>query len=219
MPKKVEYKEGYGINLGDIKPIRDRVFTRENKTRGLGYTELFKKLVKENPGLISALLKLDDELKIEGQSFEENGLKARLILKKSSCDFYELAAGGTKLFVKVDHRSNNGGYSEFVSSKQLRDRPELEDVPWVEVLDYYLGYTKGNKKIFISRWRDLVILKEYLYNRDCPIDPAEREDLENKIAYLKSRFMGQFADFNEHNMFYDPQSRKIIIFDIELRKH
>lgn len=148
--------------------------------RELTYTEEFKKLIHDNPGVLSSFHKINDILKSkkaeDGEVIEEQGLKITVIGSVEWDAFgawqrkgYYLKAefAGNEFFVKTvpgyyKRATEGGGVEEFQSMQKAREL--LDGQSDIEVIDFQLGYqdTDCNVSYFVSKWVNAIGLNDYL---------------------------------------------------------
>lgn len=210
-------------------------YSEKQSSRMLGYSFDFKNFVRENPGFLSTAKKLISDIESgrlnSNEVHEANGVLVNRppYFRTDKSYGYRVEFDGQSFFVKTPRGWwGEGGKKEFDSSKHAEEI--LKDIPWVDVVEFQLGYTdiKG-KKYFVSKWVDgPVSLYDYragLMNIVIDIQSArttkeERnnasmkiKNIDEKIGLLRSR-LKDFWEVADWNMFYDVDKDRIILFDL-----
>ena len=199
----------------------------ENQNRALSYRTEFKHWVKENPGVIARVVKLIEKILSNNLEVTENRLvdeNIHIIHKKQPySDIFEVTIGQDKFFIKRDEeRLRNtssvyrvGGQKEYTDS--LIAKIDLGDDPDIEIIDFQLGYSDKNKKrpinYFVSKWKDLKTVSQCLDDPDSSVE--EKEEIIRKVSRAKWLFQ-IYQDIKTDNMFYNPVTRKIVMFDLNI---
>jgi len=196
--------------------------------RELACVDEFKQVIHENPGLVASFLKFDDiaknkfkEINLKpGYIFEEGNLKLTVVYFSGNEFFYYNAeVGGENFFIKSfpgyhESPGESKGVEEFKSIQEAKKA--LVGVEGVDVVDFQFGYEdKKGHTYFVSKWADGVLLLDYLRNLKSIGELKEKEELEKKIDNIRVRLQN-FYDVRSNNMLFNPQTKKIIIFDIHL---
>ena len=195
--------------------------SRETETRKLAYDEDFRAWMKEHPRAMKTFLEIvrSEEFKnaVVGNVIERGGIKVTLI--ESSYDRgprLRLELDGTNFFVKIEKESQEQGFAwghkEFVDSQKAKEL--LAGLSGVEVYESQLGYQTENESFFVSKWIDLPTLENYIYGIELA-DPL-RSKLVEKFHKIRER-LGGFFNVSAYNMFYDPQTDTIILYDLSER--
>jgi len=197
--------------------------SRETETRKLAYDEDFRAWMKEHPRAMKTFLEIvhSHEFKNakEGDVFERGEIMVTAIGQHSyRGPRLKLELAGSNFFVKIEKESQEQGFAwghkEFVDSQKAKEL--LAGLSGVEVYESQLGYQTEKESFFVSKWIDLPGIQEYM---DMLIDNDE-EGNEEKVFELRKKnreiheVLKDFFDINDYNMFYDPQTDKIILFDI-----
>ena len=214
--------------------------TRETETRKLGYAQEFKDWIKQNPGIIKRFLKALNSGEIS-KAFSANKPFQIGDITITSAELYfrirgsriKLKLGDKTFFIKIEkkiskHSKYQHGYEEFLSTQKAIEL--LEEIPNVEVCDFQLGYQDDKFSIFVSSWIDFLRLDVYIDQlkiKAAKSEPGAEEELKTLITTLKkicqilepsvlekNRKTERYIDVREGNMFYDPQTKKIILFDL-----
>jgi hypothetical protein len=229
----------------------DGVYT-ETSRRKLAYTHEFKGFMAENPGIFNAVRKLIDELEkgegeyaSQGYDYEYvNDVEVEVFHLDQKApwynDLYKVLVDGQAFFIKKGaltkggdiygpKASVNDGAVEWLSAEKAKEM--LKDLPWVEVVDYKLGYTRKSDKegpgegYFVSKFypASCIALDDYIKDLRRKINQKKSEasetaslhleNLQEKISVLQEK-LWDFFDVREGNMLYNPEEDKIIIFDL-----
>ena len=221
--------------------------TRETETRKLGYAQEFKDWIKQNPGVIKRFLEALNSGEIDRTLSTNKPFRigdatitlAELYPNRRGPRF-KLRLGDKAFFIKIEKKVPDNlkfqyGYEEFLSTQKAREL--LEEVPNVEVCDFQLGYQDDKFNIFVSIWIDLPRLDIYMDRlrfKAEGLEPVAMEEFKTIKTTLKKiyqillpplvsiaqrRKTEGYGDIREGNMFYDPQTKKIILFDLAETKY
>jgi hypothetical protein len=218
---------------------------RESPYRKLAYIEDFKRFVTDHPETIASFRKINDEISYleksgnlkTGDVFEEGDLKITIIgssgdmtqkIYDTAGEHLKVEIANQKYFVKrVYGFFRSSGVQEFKSLSRAKEI--LKRFDDVEVVDYQLGYQdKKGITYFISKWSDGMRMDEYLkllyIKKEVTKDEKNLEDLMEEIKRLEIRVydirsvLGEFWDMDNHNILYDPNTKKLTVFDIHSRE-
>lgn len=187
----------------------------------LAYTEEFKAFVHEHPSVIrdivAKLSKLVNSGSREGQVIEEEGIKIVVEKNRLKANIFSVELHGRKFFLKMG-KYLEYGYDEIVSAAEAKKRIDevQSDLPLgVEVVDYQLGFTQGGLNFFIAPWEDINHLSEY--QEKIKGDKDKEEAFDKTLTILIGLFQ-DFEDFRVLNMGYNPQTNKIVLYDLHKRR-
>lgn len=203
----------------------------ETSRRQLAYSKDLKTLVQENPRLIKNTLHALDEIKCNrtyelGEKIEPirtDDITLELIQNRPYSEIYKatLPTGEEFCLKSEKQRSSetrSEAHKEYLSMEKANAR--LKDIKNVRTIDFQLAYQDKNRSLFVSRWENYEPLNEHLEKlwqiKDERQDPGTSEEiltLNHRIQELQKLF-SDFHDFDEKNMFYDPQTKDIILFDL-----
>lgn len=203
------------------EPAQEKVV--KTQRRELGYTKEFKDWIKEHPKVLDnvarAVRKIMSSKNEQGrydlESAEDGDVKAEMIRHAFSHAF-RVTVDGNDYFVKRDQMRPVGGVTEFESSMEAKKL--LANMKGVEVVPYQFGYTdkKTGERYFVAKWiPDMERASKYAYIPG--MNPLGSEELTKRIQEIQER-LPDFWDVNPGNMFYDPKTKKIIVYDLEQRK-
>lgn len=205
-------------------------FHRSNKD--IGYTHEFRDFIKKDPKVIADFKhlwkRLDDirisDLRSESvtQTFTEGSIHARVIntyqLEEESnrVYYFQLTIGGESFFVKCEGMPFRGkGYEEYKNTSEVRER--LKEIPWVDTVEFMLGYQdEEGRSLYVSKWLNLPLLNEYISGLDQFDNRQDIQELNRKVGELQ-KLLPEFHDLTKRNMFFDPESKKIILFDLHTK--
>ena len=199
----------------------------------LAYTEDFKEWIKANPGVIEDFNQLIAKLdtiplstiglkNVQNKEVVTEGPITATIIDTYTSRFgkryyyFKLDIGEDSFFVKSKPKTaintKGEGYDEFKSTSEAKQK--IKDIPWVEVIEFQVGYqdNKGNT-FFVSKWRDLPRLDLHIKDLRDKGQNSEVADLSEKVGKLRE-LLPDFLDFKAHNMMYDPEAGKIVLFDL-----
>ena len=203
----------------------------ETSRRKLIYSSELKSLVSENPELIQKILQSlkgiggqrTYELGEKIKPVENDGLILEMVQNRPYSEIYKATLpNGKELCLKIEKQNKenirSNGHEEFLASKKANSL--IEKVPGVRTINFQLGYKDKERSFFLSEWENFEPLNEYLdrlwERKDANQDnEAWRKilSLNQRVQELQKIFAG-FHDFDEKNMFYDPLSDDIILFDL-----
>mgnify|MGYP001599437567 FL=1 len=129
-------------------------------------------------------------------------------------------------FVKVhDHKEAmnfyGGGYQQF--SDLAHTRQVLAELPFVEVIDFQLGYQDEKQAFLVTKWRDGLNsnrFNSYILELEAQGKNEKAKELKRKRDLLIKKLRGlreelaSFSDDPEHNWSFDPKTEKFTIFDM-----
>lgn len=208
--------------MESIEPLKE-------PKRALEYVDEFKEIIREHPGIMRTFKSLekqaDKSLMENGQweqSFEEDGVTIKLL--DSLGKYVKADIEGNSYFIKREkgHYSKtipSYGADEFRSTNLLKKMVENE--PDVETVDFQLGYQDDEgTTYFISKWVYAPRMREYLLQLSAASEEGDeearklREALVKRVSTLDTFLKEQgFVDISENNMFYEPETGKIMLFD------
>jgi hypothetical protein len=197
--------------------MRESSRERVTATKQLVYTESFKQFVKEHPGAVAEAEKLITtalDTRNDGLLTSEDGTVSVERLKRNPAPAFELRVGDERFFVKCEgFYSKHGGYNEFKSNEVAQEL--LKKLPNVEVVPAQLGFSDARQHYFVAKWQgDMQEAMYYLYTPDRhKISLLEQEELKKRVVEIQQA-LGDFVDVSDHNMFYDPETKKIFVFDL-----
>jgi len=188
----------------------------------LAYTDEFKSFVHEHPsairGVIAKLGKLANSNASAGEFIEEEGIKVVVEKKRLKANIFSVELHGKKFFLKMGKYLKEEGYDEIESAAEAKKRIDevQSDLPvGVEVVDYQLGFTQGGLNFFVAPWEDINHLSEY--QDEIRGDKDKQEAFDKTITILVSMFQ-DYEDFRVLNMGYNPQTGKIVLYDLHKKK-
>ena len=216
------------------------IFQKESLSRKLSYTASFKEVVARYPKLFGIFQDLEKRMKDRiqagqlsvGDFLEDEGVKVTLIEKPQIANkqplgsYLKVEVNGEAFFVKTvpGFYSEGAGTKELVSLKKAKKL--LKDLKDVEVVDFQLGYqdNKGTT-YFVSKWEDGIVLENYLQELEIRIGQAGDVKLAHDITVEQGRLMARFeeihllledrfSDVSEGNIFYNPKTQKLTVFDV-----
>ena len=196
---------------------------KESPSRELAHTEDFKNFIRENPGAIKNFLKAKDRLVNEGDKIDEQEMKIELILQKGEGNpvkIYKVRLGGKTFAIKLEDRDLTGptpygGYREFHAAEEAREK--LSHIEGIEIVDFGLGYSDDHRDYFVSEWKELPILEDYVKDLKRERKNQKIASLEKRLRAIKSALGREFLDVYPHNIFYDSPGDKLILYDINRR--
>lgn len=217
----------------------EEVFQKESPYRKLTYTQSFKEMVVKHPRLLSIFQDLENKMKDKiqtrkafvGSSLEDKGIKITVIDKSQSANnkplgaYFKVGIGGEAFFVKTvpGYYDLGKGAKELASLNKAKEL--LKDLKDVEVVDFQLGYedNKGTT-YFVSKWEEGLHLDDYSAELASKEHRTKDEKLVHNLASehaeLFARFkeirllLSRFVDVSEHNILYNPKTKKLKVFDV-----
>lgn len=225
-------KEVLRADIPRIKIRTENVIESESAFRKLKYVESFKKVVSEHPKLISSFLKYknmikksknnSDQIKEENKSVEVDGIKISLVSKaynnhETQGSYYKVETDKEAFFVKTIPGFFTNGLGQEELSSLSNAKNLLKDVIGVEVVDFQLGYDDvHNTTYFVSKWQDEGFLDDYLSSLKGRQQNPQYANLKKRFAKIQ-KILIRFADVEMHNIFYNPKTDILTIFDIHHR--
>lgn len=192
----------------------DRQLTfRESGDQSFGYSNEFKKIIHERPGLIKLFQNLISKLVNVGDEISEGDITIRLF------DIRGLTIPNKDLKKTPYFKVNIGDKSFFVKScpgiRELKDtikaKDKLANVAGVKVVDAHYGfYEKNGTGYFVSEWVDLPTL-ETVHTH---MPEAQFKQIEARIEIIKTILGPTYFDTRLGNAFYDENNDQIILFDL-----
>src|SRR3989344_173045 len=199
----------------------------------LAYTPEAKAFISEHPGIVADVTSMVEAIGdgSTAQELAKDDVKVSLEGQRDHSRFYLVEAFEEKFFLKADERvykGAEGGFNELVHSGEAKEL--LKDMEGVEVVEYQLGYRDKKRNYFFSKWNDVLASGESLEDYvdalsdevffDEPGAAAAQEELSQlnaRSALIRSR-LAHYYDFDEQNMVYDKKNKKIIVFDLNVKK-
>lgn len=196
-----------------METAQNQVVYKHNQHRALTYTPEFKQFVRIHPGALKTAGNLIHELKTSLKEHESlDGVSVELTDKDRR--YFKVGVGETYFFVKS--YSSEAGPLEVLSSEEAKER--VKHLPWAEVINFQFGFRHKEDVFFVSEWNDKLDVKKCTRLSDyTPKNEEEAADIERKIADLKAIFL-DYIDFKNYNMLYDPESKKMYLFDLNKRR-
>jgi hypothetical protein len=154
--------------------------------------------------------------------FESEGVKISIVQKSHKTEqtlgsYFKVETGKDIFFVKTLPGYHLAGLGANEMSSLIKAKKLLEGLEGVEVVDFQLGYEDRNgTTYFVSKWEDGVPLDNYFESLHKNDSEVKNSDLYRRYIDIVLR-LGKFADVEEHNIFYNPQTDKLIVFDVHHR--
>ena len=214
------------------------VFQKESNYRALAYVKSFQDILVKHPRLINIFRHLEKRMKEKiyadqasvGSSLEDQGVKITVIDKdppliKPPGSYFKVEVEGEAFFVKTVSGFYDQGDGVWELNSLNKAKNLLRNMKDVEVVDFQLGYQDKDSTYFVSRWEEGVVLDEYLEKlqsiKKTSKDEKMAQNATKELVELKKRYdkivlllRDAFTDVHEHNMLYNPQTKKLKIFDI-----
>lgn len=224
------------------KPQSGELKIRESHTRKLAYIPEFKKEIIPSPQALKKFLELKMSLSEIGERKTSNSLEVEFIgehgtgeNKEHYTKYYKVLVNNKAYFVKETPRAwysrKGGGTVEVLSMRKVREILRANDIDWAEVVAFKMGYENSFRRYFVSKWSDFLrtSLDKYIsrlaglsLSKDRAIASAARSELfelGKKFSKLYAILSDDFSDVWEGNMSYDPESKKIYIYDLQLHPY
>ena len=206
-----------GFEFPQTTPVSERdakteVIEKSNSDRQLVYKREVGGLVKERPGILRDSLELISKVeKLDvGESLEKEGIKVTYFQERNWSHNFKIEVEDKLFFVRKELGRGTGfkamqGFEE--AKQRIKDRED------VRLIDYQLGYTdKTGNDYFVAKWENLPVIADYLRGED--VSDAERDFIADKLGYVYDTF-ADYKDVTTGNMFYDPDKKQIVLFDLE----
>lgn len=220
------------------KPKPNELVVKGSRTRKLAYTPEFKENLP--PTAIKEFLKLAPKLRRKETLEGANIVVTHFDDSWGGVRYYKVVLGDKDFFVKripARFSEKGGGFGEAVASEKMRSLLREHKIENVEVIDFQLGYEDKSDRYFVAKWSGTAsdrLLNLFVYENDlvsqiqnlkyAKASISEIADTERELDKIRSRenkltkfFEQTFNDFGSINMAYDPQSKKIILFDLYLK--
>ena len=172
---------------------QEKLTNKESEHRKIAYTEEFRNLIREYPGIIRRIREILRSQELVNSKvgdvfeFDErfNGKITRIKLevkmneKDGSTTFYHLKldVDGNSFFIKSEFWPRRGkGYDEFINTEDVRKR--LENLSWVGTVEHKFGYQEDGEQrtnFFISEWVDFPLLRDYMGELRLKIEDLQLE--------------------------------------------
>ena len=181
----------------------------------MAYTVEFKKLVANNPKMLRNVLEVLPALERQGEhsSVNQDGLRITFFQARNWSNNFKVETGDEAFFVRKE-LGRGTGFNAIKAFQEAKRR--LGDDPNVGFINYQLGYTdKFGNDYFVAKWENFPILSDYLGQETLPDD--ERDAIAEKLSLIYT-VLSDFKDVTTANMFYDPERKKILLFDLEMKK-
>ena len=106
-------------------------------------------------------------------------------------------------------KPKEGGTTEIKKSAEASDR--FRHLKGVRVIDFKLGYKKGDKGYFVSKWEDLPRAQD-LSDSDEQFsnDPV----LAQRLSDIYKALGSEYKDAGKHNILYDKDKDEFVLFDL-----
>ncbi len=197
----------------------------------------FKEMIGKHRGIIGSFHSLMNKINeaketkrlMYGDIFEEGDLKLKVIGSAGEgvsegepvgkAIYFKAQVDKESFFIKDVPGLSDGtgrGAEEF---KSLENAAKLlKGIEGVEVIDFQLGYQDTDRTYFVSKWRDGVILGEYLTALYAKVDAESLEKRNNLLKRYKViddiMEAHNFQDFHFDNVLYDQSTDMLIVFDV-----
>lgn len=225
-------------------PPEEAVTLKQTSEKAIAYTPDFKKLVHDNPGVMreitdligqaeevvcreqSQRLKESDKagFRYESDVFSSGNCSVTYLNRFSGMasfdpcqEYFKAQVGEDSFFIKKEKSSSNeqGGVSELLVSEQVKRI--LKDFTDVEVVDYQFGFAdkKNGTQYFVSKWADGLVNMGDFFEKGEDFDQIR--ELRKRINQIKEALIEagcRVYDFDVHNAFFDPETKKIVLFDL-----
>lgn len=209
----VERKIDYGKR--GIKIVRET----ESK---FAYTKDFKDLMREKKNLFSTVLELIKELEesSKGDGHEVSGQRDDITLTTmpiglDSSEIFKLEIQGKSFFLKKKPSPTNGGFPEIISASSAKNL--VKNLANVEVIQPQFAYSDNSDNHYVvSPWHEAELLTDYMHS----LLDEHTSEADAKYDKLRARVneidyvLYDYGDVGTHNMFYDPSTDKIYLFDL-----
>lgn len=190
---------------------KTEIIEKSSDNRQLAYKREVGELVKKRPRIFKDALGLMLELEGSGvgSTFEKDGIIATYFQERNWSHNFKVEVDNRSFFVRKE-LGRGTGFKAMQGFEEAKQR--LQDNDDVRLVDYQLGYTdKSGNDYFVAKWEDLPVMGDYL-SRDLPDE--ERELIEQRLEYVYETFK-DYEDVTTGNMFYDPDTKQIVLFDLE----
>ncbi|TSC80747.1 MAG: hypothetical protein G01um101429_56 [Parcubacteria group bacterium Gr01-1014_29] len=190
---------------------KTEVIEKTSNDRQFAYKREVGELIKERPGILKDALNLIAEAeKLDvGKSIDEDDIKVTYFQERNWSHNFKVEVNDKSFFVRKE-LGRGTGFKAIRGFKEAAQR--IEGKEDVRLIDYQLGYTdKMGNDYFVAKWENLPVMGDYL-SRDLPDE--ERKFIAQKLEYVYDTFK-DYDDVTTGNMFYDPEKKQIVLFDLE----
>lgn len=211
-------------------------------SRELVYADSFKEMIRNHPGIIRSFNKIMNVVDVEkekdtlkyGDIFKDGEVQIKVISASGEGThegklvghvlYFKAQVGDESFFVKATPGLSDGtglGAEEFRAAEE--SSKVLEGMDRVKVIDFQLGYQDDDKTYFVSKWKDAVLLGEYLMNlsvKKIRGDISPEEDAKRRELHIRENSIGAvlhengFEDYHFHNVLYEPSTDMMYVFDV-----
>ena len=234
--ERIENDEFHAVRTENAPEEKALAYTHEFK-------DLIASQEEKNPQILKRAIDIIDSLERKGAKRTEGIISVEFLNNNEDRCYYKVSINEgdatENFFVKraesVDRegggrRRQDGfetGFEEFLGSAKVKEK--LKYLHYVEVVDYQLGYRGPKYTYFVSKWQEQLrySLQDYINDLGKRIDknPETSLGLELELQTLFGRFQeikdvlgSEYSgrDVIDVNMSYNPKTRKITLFDLNL---
>lgn len=194
------------------------------------YTPEIRDFIAQHPNIIKTVVSMIKAVGPYGSMKQEQGLTVTLVQEGLLRPAYKVSLeDGHSFFIKAQDYpfpNTQGGVNEMKAYQDALGR--LQDIPWVEIIKYHLAYKDHKKSYVVSEWYDNLAtdLGDYRLELLGKIrgDVDRKEHWQNELAGIDRKILklaGMLPDHHDvlvHNMGYDKQTKKIVLFDLNFNQ-
>jgi hypothetical protein len=210
----------------------------QTERKQIAYTDEFKNWIQDHPGTIKAFKQLETELAAQDPesgweinlSVETEGATLTLVhyFVRGKIYIFKVEAGDKTYCVKKAAEPSEAsehppvGHDAFNEIKALAEAKELlKNVEGVEVADFHFAFrdSQGNNYL-VLRWYELTQVEVFLADSEEGGSLLQSKKSTELAKSIRKRIriirdtLKDFYDVKTHNMFYDPDRDKVIVFDL-----
>ena len=168
-------------------------------SRHVIYTREFREFVRRNPGAIGEIARAFREMKRDVWENPAKGIRVKMLEPGT----WKVTAGKKTLLVK---RRNPGSTESGARNVLILERLKkiAKNYPHIETIKYHLGWTDGKNGFLVTDFHEL---KTMLYSQ------VPKEIWDEFLKFRAEAKKQGIYDVEEVSAFYEPEKRRIIVFD------
>ena len=175
------------------------------------FTPKFDQWIEDHPNVIRRVAHLIDHMvkQKEEKVLYGDDIAIEIFPYKRNC--FKVTVGDDEFFVKMTNpfKPKEGGATEIKKSAATLQR--LKHLKGVRVVDFKLGYQKGDKGYFVSKWENLERAQD-LFDSDEML--SSNPVLAQRLSDIYNALGSEYRDTGKHNIFYDKDKDEFVLFDL-----
>lgn len=187
----------------------------------------FKEFMKAHPDFLSRARAVIDQI--------HQGYSSRIVERDHSdpitikrhehyetrSPYYQLSYAGRDFLVKLEGHASafDQGYAQAQATKKAERILRESNLENVQIIPWHLGYSDKKSHYYVAEWRGDLETLGRITGRLARENPQEALRLDDRVAAIVNVLQAQgYNDVDKRNMFYDPQSDTILLFDLSQSK-